>query len=109
MLPLRGSALPTPVHAPPAPREATLAPRAAPGPRPRFSVRSYAFLLVLAVALPLGALLVAALRQIADQEQDQALLSLRQVARIAAAEVDLVVADARGLLEQVAARPAVRQ
>jgi PAS domain S-box-containing protein len=109
----------------PLPRETALsgpadAPRSSPGTslrpadarRPwgrRLSVRTYAFLLVLAVAVPLGALLVAALRQIADQEQDQALVSLRQTARLAAAEIDLVLTDARAALDQVATRPAVRQ
>jgi PAS domain S-box-containing protein len=74
----------------------------------RLSVQAYAFLLVLAVALPLGALLVAALRQIASQDEAQAGTEVRQLARISAAEADLFLADARGLLEQVAARPRVR-
>jgi PAS domain S-box-containing protein len=110
MPPLRGTALSAPVDAPRAPREGPAAARPAPLPwRRRFSVRTYAFLLVLAVALPLGALLLAALRQIADQEQEQALSSLRRVARIAAAEVDLVIGDVRTELELLAVRPAVRQ
>jgi len=74
----------------------------------RLSVQTYAFLLVLAVALPLGALLVAALRQIAAQDESQAGTTVRQLARISAAEADLFLTDARGLLEQVAARPGVR-
>src|SRR5689334_4360695 len=76
--------------------------------RGRLSVQTYAFLLVLAVALPLGALLVAALRQIAAQDESQAGTTVRQLARISAAEADLFLTDARGLLEQVAARPGVR-
>jgi len=74
----------------------------------RFSVRTYAFLLVLAVALPLGALLVAAMRQIALQDEEQAATAARQLARITAAEADLLLGDARGVLEEVAQRPAVR-
>jgi PAS domain S-box-containing protein len=81
---------------------------AAAGERLRFSVRTYAFLLVLAVALPLGALLVAALRQIADQDEEQATLSVRQLARITAAEGDLFLQDARSLLEGLALRPGIR-
>jgi PAS domain S-box-containing protein len=75
----------------------------------RLGVRTYAFLLVVAIALPLGALLVAALRQIAAQDESQAGTAMRQLARISAAEADLFLTDTRGLLEQVAARPAVRQ
>ena len=57
------------------------------------SVRSHAFLLVLAVALPLGALLVAALRQVAAGEEAQAVATVQQVARLAAARADLALAE----------------
>ncbi len=104
------STLSTPGASRLAPRDAREAPiETRPPWRQRLSVRTYAFAVVLAVALPLGALLVAALRQIADQEQDQALVNVRQLARAAAADTDLLLTDARGVLDSVAARPGVRQ
>jgi PAS domain S-box-containing protein len=77
-------------------------------PPARSSVRTYVFVLVLAVAVPLGALLVAALRQLAVQEEEQAATTVHQRARLTAAEADLYLAEARSTLEQVADRPPVR-
>jgi len=57
------------------------------------SLRTHAFLLVLAIALPLGALLAAAVRQIGEDESAQTQLLTRQHARLAAAQADLVVAE----------------
>ena len=99
----------------PRPRVATSLPSPSPAAAaaahalPRLSVRAYAFLLVLAVAVPLTALLMAALRQIAAQEEETAKIAVRQVARTAAAEADLYLGDARATLEQVASRAGVRQ
>jgi PAS domain S-box-containing protein len=80
-----------------------------PRPRvPRLGVRAHAFLLVLAVAAPLGALLVTALRQIAVQDEENAAAAVRQVARTAAAEADLFLGEARAELDQIATRPGIR-
>jgi len=67
---------------------------AATADRAGLSVRSHALLLVLAVALPLGALLAAAVRQIAESEEAQAVVTAQHLARLAAARADLALLDA---------------
>ena len=57
------------------------------------SLRTLAFLLVLAIALPLGALLVAAVRQIAEDDSSQVVAAAQQQARLAAARVDVLLVE----------------
>ena len=76
---------------------------------PRFSIRSYALVLILAVAVPLGVLLLGALRQIARQDEFHAAITAREIALIAASGDDMLLADARSMLERLAQRPAIQR
>ena len=74
------------------------------GVRRGWSLRAYAHVLILAVVLPLGALLYAALRQMADDDEAYAAVSAQRQAHLFALQTDLVLAEARGALEAMAAR-----